>query len=315
MDEIQRMPELLNEVHRLIEDHSAARQFILTGSSNRKLRKAGVNLLAGRAGRLVLHPFVPEELGRDFDLEQALEKGLVPVIWSHHNKSFALKAYVEQYLIEEIKAEALVKDLSGFTRFLEISGIFHGQAVNMNAVARDAEISRKSVQEFFSILEDTMLGFFVPAYYPRLKVREKKHKKFYLADPGIARTVKNNRGPVSFEEKGPLFEGLVAQILRAYQNYTDLYDKMFYWSPSHAKNTEVDFLLQKGKHLIAIEAKAKPQVSSQDYKGLKAIKDLPNVKKRIAVYMGDTKRKTQEGIDIWPFDKFCKILSEKKLFH
>ena len=314
VDEIQKMPRLLNEVHRLIEESSRgeapARQFILTGSSARKLKAPGVNLLAGRAGRTTLHPFIPEELGEDFNLDQALRYGLLPIVWSHHDREIKLKSYAEEYLKEEIQAMALVRNLPSFARFLEVAGLYHGQAVNMSAISRECQTPQKAVRDYFSILEDTLLGFFLPAYTPRLQLRERKHKKFYFIDPGLARTLRKDFGLVSHAEKGPLFEGLVAQILRAYRDYYSLFEEMYYWSPVDSKKTEVDFLLKRGKELIAIEVKARTQVSSSEYKGLKAIQQLPSVKKRILVYMGEFIGKTEEGIDIWPFDFFCQNLQE-----
>ena len=308
VDEIQKMPQLLDEVHRLIE--SSNRRFILTGSSARKIKAKGVNLLGGRAGKKLLHPFVPEELKKDFNLDQALRYGLLPIVWFSPDRSDKLKDYTETYLTEEIKAEALVRNLPAFVRFLEVAGLYHGQVVNKSSVARDSENKIHHVRDFFSILEDTMLGFFLPAYQAKLRVKEQKRDKFYLIDPGIARALKKNFGPVSVEEKGFLFEGLIAQILRAYKDYCDLYEDIYYWSSSEAKKTEVDFLLKRGKELIAIEVKAKTQVSSQDYRGLKAINELSAVKRRIVVYLGKTIRKTEEGIEIWPFDFFCKNLEE-----
>ena len=308
VDEIQKMPNLLNEVHRLIE--SSHRHFILTGSSVRKIRAGGVNLLGGRAGTRYLHPFTPEELGEDFNLEQALRYGLIPVVLSYHDRSDKLKDYTETYLKEEIKAEALVRNLPSFARFLQVAGLHHGQVMNMNAIARESQISRNDVRSFFSILEDTMLGFFLPAYSPKLRLRERKSDKFYLVDPGLARAFKKNFGPVAIEEKGFLFEGLIAQLLRAYKDYYNLYEEMHYWSSHGAKQTEVDFLLERGEELIAIEVKAKTQISAQDYRGLTAISKLPKIKKRIVVYLGRSIRKNQEGIEIWPFDFFCKNLKE-----
>ena len=311
VDEIQRMPRLLNEVHRLIE--STSLHFILTGSSVRKIKKSGVNLLAGRAGMINLHPFLPEELGDDFNLADTLRYGLLPVVWSSSNREFSLKAYGQTYLKEEIKAEALVRNLPGFTRFLEVAGLYHGQTINMSAIARECQISRDTVRDFFSILEDTMLGFFLPAYTPKLRLREQKHRKFYFVDPGLVRTLKKNSGPVLVEEKGALFEGLVAQILRAYGDYHALFKTLSYWSPADARKTEVDFLLETEDGLIAIEVKSSNQVSSQDYKGLRAIKDLPALKKRILIYPGKDIRKTNDNIDIWPFNYFCKMLEKKSL--
>ncbi len=314
VDEIQKMPRLLNEVHRLIEESSRGeappRQFILTGSSARKLKAPGVNLLAGRAGKTTLHPFVPEELGEDFNLNSALQYGLLPIVWSHHDREFKLKAYAEEYLKEEIQAMALVRNLPDFARFLEVAGLYHGQAVNMSAISRECQTPQKAVRDYFSILEDTLLGFFLPAYTPRLQLRERKHKKFYFIDPGLARTLRKDFGPVSHTEKGSLFEGLTAQILRAYRDYNSLFEEMFYWSPVDSQKTEVDFLLRKGEDLTAIEVKARSQISSSECKGLKAIQKLKAVKKRILVYMGSAVRRTEDGIDIWPFDFFCQNLKE-----
>ena len=309
VDEIQKMPRLLDEVHRLIE--SSNRRFILTGSSARKIKATkGVNLLGGRAGRKFLHPFVPEELGDDFNLDQALSYGLLPIVCFSSDRSDKLKDYTDTYLKEEIKAEALVRNLSAFARFLEIASLCHGQVLNKSNIARDSENKMYDVRTFFSILEDTMLGFFLPAYQAKLRIREQKKDKFYLIDPGIVRALKRNFGPVSIEERGFLFEGLIAQILRAYKDYQGICDSIHYWSSSEAKTTEVDFLLEREKELIAIEVKAKTQISSQDYRGLKAIGELPNVKRRIVVYMGKFIRKTEQGIEIWPFDFFCKNLKE-----
>ena len=157
VDEIQKMPELLDEVHRSIESFPK-RHFILTGSSARKINAKEINLLGGRAGKKYLHPFVPEELGEDFSLDEALRYGLIPIVWSDPDRSDKLKDYIETYLKEEIKAEALVKNLPAFSRFLQVVGLCHGQVVNMSSVASDAEIQRHNVRNFFSILEDTLLG-------------------------------------------------------------------------------------------------------------------------------------------------------------
>ena len=312
VDEIQRMPHLLNEVHRLIES-MPSRRFILMGSSARKIKAKGVNLLAGRAGWLNLHPFLPEELGSDFDLETALRLGLLPIVWSSMDRPFALKAYTQLYLKEEIKAEGLTRNLPSFTRFLQVAGLYHGQVINMSSIAREGQISRDSVRNFFSILEDTLLGFFLPAYSAKIRLREKKHPKFYFIDPGIARSLKQNTGQVSKEERGHLFEGLIAQLLRAYNDYRELYDSISYWAPAGTQKTEVDFVLERGQQeIIAIEIKSTPHVASSDYKGLKAISCL-KVKRRIIVYTGEHVRKTQDGIEIWPFSHFCQVLQRGAL--
>ena len=313
VDEVQRLPVLLNSVHRLIE--SGSFQFILTGSSARRIRARGVNLLAGRAGWLTLHPFVPEELGGDFHLSQALQFGLLPVVWSASDRAFALKAYTQMYLREEIKAEALVRNLPGFARFLPVAGLYHGQVVNMSSIARESHISRDCVRSFFSILEDTMLGFFLPAWSKKIRLRQTKHPKFYFIDPGLARALKHESDyPLPSADRGFLFEGLVAQILRVYKEYRNLCESISYWQPAGSGKVEVDFLLQRGhKELIAIEVKSGDSIFPGDYKGLQALENLPEVKRRIIIYPGRRNRLTRKGIEIWTFSHFLKMLQTGQL--
>ena len=158
VDEIQKMPHLLNEVHRLIE--SSNRRFILTGSSAYKIKAKGVNLLGGRAGKQFLHPFIPEELGEDFNLDQTLRYGLLPIVWSSTDRGDKLKDYAETYFTEEIKNEAIVRNLPSFARFLEIAGLYHGQTVNMSAIARETHIPRYSVRDFFFHFRRYNVGLF-----------------------------------------------------------------------------------------------------------------------------------------------------------
>ena len=215
VDEIQRLPNLLNEVHRFIEEKNL--HFILTGSSARKLKRAGVNLLGGRALFKRMYPFLPNELGSNFILDDALTYGSIPLIWNSTDKKETLKAYIEMYLKEEIKAEALVRNLPGFVRFLPIAALLHGQSLNISGAARDAGISRTTLDGYIEILEDTLMVFRLSAYESKLRVREKKHPKLYWIDPGLVRAVNNRFGDIYPEEKGALFEGFVATLLKAYQ--------------------------------------------------------------------------------------------------
>jgi len=182
VDEVQRLPMLLNEVHRHLEDRGL--RFVLCGSSARKLKTAGTNLLAGRAARRYVHPFLPEELGSSFDLDTALRNGTLPVIWMAEDRGEALEAYAQLYLKEEVQAEALVRNLPGFPRFLPVAALFHGQVANVSGIARDAGAARTTVAAYLEILEDTLLAFRLPAYEIRLRVRERRHPKLYWADPG-----------------------------------------------------------------------------------------------------------------------------------
>jgi predicted AAA+ superfamily ATPase len=310
VDEVQRLPHLLNEVHRLIEENGL--RFVLSGSSARKLRRSGVNLLAGRALNCYMHPFTPEELGDDFSLDEALKNGTIPLCFSSPHPTATLKAYTQTYLKEEIQNEAIVRNLPGFARFLPVAALYHGQVLNIASAARDAEVSRTTIEGYFGILEDTLIGFKWPAYESGIRVREKKKPKFYFVDPGLVRALKRSSGEVSPEERGHLFEGFIAQILRAYRDYRDLYDEHFYWAPAEANKTEVDFLLTRGKNLIAIECKSSQRVAKTDLMGLNAVKEMNSVERRILVFLGERKR-TVDGIEILPLRDFLDLLEEDRL--
>ena len=206
VDEVQRLPGLLNEVHRSIEERGL--RFALLGSSARKLRAAGVNLLGGRALWREMFPLTPEELGEDFDLERTLQVGALPLVLDSDSPHETLRAYVQLYLREEIKGEALVRNLPGFARFLPVAGLFHGQLVNVSGIARDAGVARTTVEGYLGVLEDTLLVRRLPAYEARLRVRERKHPKLYWVDPGVARAAKGAHGPVAQEEAGASARGL-----------------------------------------------------------------------------------------------------------
>jgi predicted AAA+ superfamily ATPase len=303
IDEIQRLPNLLNEVHRFIEEKRI--RFILSGSSARKLKRSGVNLLAGRALRRSMHPFVPVELGDEFDLEEALRFGMLPLVWDSSEKEETLAAYSQMYLKEEIQAEALVRNLPGFARFLPLAALFHGQTLNITNISRDAGVPRSTVSGYLDILEDTLLCFKLPAYEAKLRVRERKLPKWYWCDPGIVRSMKRSSGIPVPEERGPLFEGMVAQLLRAYKDYHAICDDMYYWAPSSKAKTEVDFLLIKGDKLVAIEVKSGTTFSESWCKGLRAVAKLEGIKRRIIVYPDGPQLKTKDNIEIYPFRHFA----------
>jgi predicted AAA+ superfamily ATPase len=312
VDEIQRIPNLLNEVHRFIEERRL--RFALLGSSARKLKAAGTNLLAGRALRKSMFPLVPEELGPDFSLERILRFGSLPLIWNAQSKRAALEAYVQTYLKEEIRAEALVRNLPGFVRFLPVAALFHGQAVNVSGIARDSGTARTTVDGYLEILEDTLLTFRLPAYEARLRVRERKHPKLYWIDPGLLRAIKKYFGPVTNEERGSLLEGWVLSLLRTYAEERRLFDEVFYWAPTQAKATEVDFLLKRGRKLLAIEVKSKVRFSPSMLSGLRAIEGLANLAKRILVYRGRRILQTEDGIHVWPVETFLSALAKNELW-
>ncbi|HSM89657.1 MAG TPA: DUF4143 domain-containing protein [Desulfobacterales bacterium] len=311
VDEVQRLPGLLNEVHRFIEEKRL--RFVLCGSSARKLKRAGVNLLAGRALRRAMHPFVPEELGGKFNLDQALQFGLLPVVWDSDAKADTLAAYAQFYLKEEVQAEALVRSLPGFARFLPVAALFHGQAINVSTIARDAGVARTTVSAYLDILEETLLCFRLPAYEAKLRVRERKHPKWYWCDPGLVRAMKRSFGEVITEERGALFEGLVAQIIRAYRDYRGICDEVYFWAASEGAAAEVAFLLARGRQFVAIEAKSGGSFTESWCKGLRAAALLKGLKRRLIVYPCGPALRTQDGIEVLPFRDFADMLASGTL--
>lgn len=312
VDEIQRIPGLLNEVHRFIEER--ALRFVLLGSSARKLKTGGTNLLAGRALWKVMHPLAPEELGDDFALDAALRYGTIPLVWTARDKMRTLESYVQLYLREEIKAEALVRNLPGFLRFLPIAALFHGQVVNVSGIARDSGTARTTVSGYLDILEDTLVAFRLPAFEPRLRVRERKHPKLYWIDPGLVRAVKKQLHAVTAEEKGPLLEGWILTLLRAYAQERELFEEIVYWAPAQSSRLEVDFLLRRGREFLALEVKASSRFSRSWTGGLKAIGELPRVVRRVIIYTGTTRLRTDEGVEVWPLGVFLGHLARGSLW-
>ncbi len=312
VDEIQRLPNLLNEVHRHIEDRRL--KFALLGSSERKLKAADVNLLAGRALHKTMHPLTPAELGDDFDLDVALDTGTIPLVQVAGERHPVLESYVRLYLRDEVRAEGLVRNLPGFARFLPIAALHHGQVVNISGIARDCGVARTTVQGYLDILEDTLLAYRLPAFQPRLRARERRHPKLYWVDPGLVRAVKKLHGPIAPEERGALLEGWILHLLRAHAEERGLFDELHYWAPHPANRTEVDFLLRRGGELAAIEVKSQPRYHTSMLPGLRAIAELPGIVRRILVYGGKRSFRTTDGIDVWSIDRLQQALSEGTLW-
>ena len=312
LDEVQRVPALLNEVHRAIED--SRRRFVLLGSSARRLKTASTNLLAGRAALETMWPLVPAELGRDFSLDRVLRTGSLPIVWQAADPRAALDAYVRLYVREEIRAEAAVRNLPAFLRFLPVAALCHGQVVNISGLARDAAAARTTIEGYLGILEDTLLATRLPAFEPRLRVRERRHPKLYWVDPGLVRAARQQLGEVGAEERSALLEGLVFTVLRAHNARQQLFEDMAYWAPLQARVAEVDFLLRRGREHLAIEVKAQSRYSTPQLAGLRAIADLPRLSRRILVYLGRERLRTEDGIDVWPIETWLAAVATGNLW-
>lgn len=311
IDEVQRIPSLLNEVHRLIEESGL--YFALLGSSARKLKTAGTNLLAGRASRKAMYPLVPQELGADFNLNDMLRYGSIPLVWAAEDRREVLESYTQLYLREEIRAEAVVRNLPGFVRFLPVAALLHGQTLNVTGIARDAGVARTTVSGYLDVLEDTLLTWRLPAYEAKLRVRERRRPKLYWVDPGLVRAVKRQFGPVSMEERGALFEGWILSLLRAHAEEQPVFDDIHYWAPVESR-TEIDFLLTRDNEYLAIEAKAATRYNTGLLKGLRAVKDLPGLVRCVLVYDGERAFRTEDGIEVWPVNRFLKALQTDGLW-
>ena len=255
IDEIQKLPQLLDAVHLLIE-RKTGQQFILTGSSARKLRRQGTNLLGGRAAQKHLHPYMASELGNRFDLQKALTHGLLPVVWAASEPTEILQAYNGLYLREEVQMEGLVRSAGDFARFLETMSFAHASVLNLANIARESQINRKTVENYLQILEDLLLGFRLDVFTKRAKRALAGHPKFYYFDTGIFRA-NRPRGPLDSpsEPAGAALEGLVAQRLRAWCDYTHTDHKLHYW---HTRtDVEVDFVVYGELGLFALEVKTR----------------------------------------------------------
>lgn len=302
IDEVQRAPAVLTVVHALIEQKRAGRRFILTGSSARKLRATGVDLLGGRAANKSMHPFLACELGDAFDLEQALTLGLVPGVVSAAEPRLALRAYLGLYMRQEVKAEGLVRNLDAFGRFLEAISFSHGQAINLANVARECQVSRTTVEGYLEVLEDLLLSYRVPMFQRRAQRQLTSHPKFYWFDAGVFGSARP-RGPLDRPEEigGAALEGLVAQHLRAWIDYSEADVRLHFWRTR--SGTEVDFVVYGKDGFWGIEVKNHAKVFDADLRGLAAIgEDYPQCK-RLLLHRG-RERKRIGGVLCMPVAEF-----------
>ena len=304
LDEVQRVPALLHVVHDLIEKKRGHR-FVLTGSSARKLRRGGVDLLAGRAHFCSMHPFLAAELP-DFELTKALELGLVPLVVKDPDPAATLRAYVGLYLKEEVQAEGLTRNVGQFSRFLEAASFSQGAVINTSHIARECQVERKTVVSYLEILEDLLLAFRLPVFTRRAKRETIAHPKLYFFDAGIFRSLRP-KGPLDRAEEieGAALEGLVAQHLRAYLAYRRQDESLFFWQTR--SGVEVDFVLYGENLFAAIEVKNTAKIRPQDLKGLKAFaEDYPEARLTL-LYRGQD-RLLLDGILCLPIEDFLKRL-------
>jgi uncharacterized protein len=308
VDEVQRLPALLNEVHALIAEHGRKYRFALSGSSARKLKRLDVNLLAGRAINRQCFPLTTAELNFDVDIEDVLRFGLLPQIRSDPGYAVdTLDAYVANYLREEVQQEALVRRLDSFARFLQVAALMNGQVSNMSSVARDAGVARPTVQGYFDTLVDTLIGVWLPAWQRRAKVKEVATPKFYLFDCGVARALAGrSRDPIDSVERGFLLETWILHELRATISYTNVGGELRYWrTPS---GSEVDFVWTRARRSVAIEVKAAPVWRREFGRPLKSLLDDGIVQTGFGVYTGTAELK-DGPLRVLPVKTFLRALA------
>ena len=300
VDEIQKLPGLLDEVHRLIEERGF--RFLLTGSSARKLRRAGVNLLGGRARIKRLHPFSASELKGDFDLDRAVNFGLLPFVWFSTEPNEDLADYVDEYLRQEIIAEGATRNLPAFSRFLEVAALCNAEQIDYTKISNDAKVPRSTVQEYFKILKETLIADEVPVWKRGLKRKTVETSKFYLFDSGVARWLSRlGEVPPASHAYGHLLETVVHHELRSYldQNMRD--GEIAYWRTKG--DVEVDFVVGN----CAIEVKSTTSACDGDIKALKTIAEEGEFAHRILVCREPVAR-VVDGIEILPFNDFISRL-------
>ncbi|MBI2082224.1 MAG: ATP-binding protein [Deltaproteobacteria bacterium] len=313
IDEIQKVPILLDEIHFLME-REGYKKFILTGSSARKIKRGQANLLAGRAVLLKMLPLTSTEINFSLEPQTALSYGMLPLSVlskSVSEKESFLKAYVDTYLREEIKYEGIVRNLGSFSRFLEIASLCAGQQINMSNLARDAEISRDTVRSYFSVFEDTLLGSWLPAYRPRAKVKEVAAPKFYWFDSGVLNaTAGAFEQPMPADWNGILMEHWIHHELVGHMTYGHKKGSLGFWKTPNGN--EIDFLWWYGNEFIAIEVKSSKKFKKEFLKGIHSFQEKKQLKSSWVVYLGEEELRIDQT-HVVPAPQFLKLLSEGKI--
>ena len=299
IDEIQRLPELLNEVHHLIEKRGI--RFLLTGSSARKLRRGGVNLLGGRARTKYLHPLTYRELGAHFDIYRALDRGLLPAIYFSDDPKADLEAYAGSYLQQEIVAEGATRNVPAFSRFLRVAALCNGTIVNFTNVGNDAQVARTTVYEYFEILKDTLVLHDLPAWRKSRKRKPLASSKYYFFDVGVVAALQRRIFHPGTSEFGEALETYLMHELASYRDYVSE-EPLSYWRST--SGFEVDFVI--GEH-TAVEVKAKENVSQADLKSLRALAEEQKLKRYLCVSL-EKRRRQVGGIAVLPVREFLDTL-------
>ena len=301
IDEVQRLPELLNEVHRLIETRGL--RFVLSGSSARKLRRGGVNLLGGRARTHFLRPFSQRELGKAFDLGRAIRHGLLPPVYLGDEPEQDLGAYVGNYLQQEIAAEGLTRNIPAFSRFLEVAALSNATVVNFTQIASDAAVPRTTVHEYFEVLRDTLIASEVPAFRGTRSRKALASSKWYFFDVGVASHLQGRLVRPRTPEFGPAFETWILHELLCHRDYANG-ASVTHWKSRN--NFEVDFIL--GDH-TAVEVKGRADVPERDLRGLLAVAEEKSFKRLVCVSLAPRPRRVGR-IEILPWADFLDALWE-----
>jgi predicted AAA+ superfamily ATPase len=312
VDEVPKLPGLLDEVQSLIADHGTAYRFALCGSSARKLRRREANLLAGRVAVRHFFPLTLAELGDPPPLSDLLRFGMLPSVRAEPAQAVdMLDAYVTTYLREEVQQEALTKDFGAFSRFLEVAALSNGQVVNVAGTARDAGVTRMTVARYYQVLVDTLIGFWLPAWQSKARIKEVRHPKFYVFDPGVARALLGRvREPLEAAERGALLETLVLHELRAHVDYSGTGGQLSYWR--NPTGSEIDFVWSRGKQVVAIEVKATSRWRSEHSRTLREVAPEFGATRCVGVYLGDTA--LRDGpVDVLPFLEFARRLGRGEI--
>lgn len=312
VDEVQKAPALLDEAHRLIE--SRGLNLVLSGSSARKLRRGGVNLLAGRAVTVSLFPLVSAELSFEVDVDRVLRYGTLPAAVTGEAPEDYLRTYAETYLDQEIRAEALTRNLGAFARFLEVAARQNGQTTNATSIARDAGVARATVQNHFDVLIDTLIGYWLPPWKLKSAARQVQHRKFYLFDCGVARALSGRLPyPPTPEERGALLETFVLAEMRAYLAYSGLRYPLYFWRNHHG--TEVDALCETARGVVAVEIKAGGRWERRYNNGLRTVRTIVGTDRTTChgVYLGE-RDAVFEDVLVHPVLGFLKRMWDGQIF-